>query len=284
MSTSSQTPYQRKAGATASQTFFEYVTGPPAEALLSQSGILDTPPSDQLIVFDDACGTGIIAALLYESAALEGRTLHVTCGDIVPSMVEAVKQRIEKERWKGAEANLIDAQDTKLPSVYTHAFFNFGPKLVQKPEVTIAECHRVLIPRGVVGFSAWNHYGWYEWLKLAVSRVSGAPPLPSLDEIFQAHGAWDEPSWVRQKLADLGFVNVKVEHVDFKVRMDNPSIFIRGFMPLIPMGLKRWDEKDRNQYLPLIVKELEKVLVEQYGEDGAFDMGMIAVISTASKP
>lgn len=147
----------------------------------------------------------------------------------------------------------------------------------------LVECHRVLVPGGVLAFSAWNHYGWYDWLKSAISRVSGAPSLPPIGEIFQVYGAWDEPSFVSQHLGDLGFRNIKVEHLDFKVQMENANTFVKGFTPMIPMALKRWGENDREQYIPLVAPELEKALAEQYGEDGAFDMRMVAVLTTASK-
>ncbi|KAG9039309.1 hypothetical protein FRB95_011894, partial [Tulasnella sp. JGI-2019a] len=287
---------------TRSPFFLERVTGPPAEALLSQCGILESSAVDTpLHVYDGACGTGIVGSLLYKSTALEGRSLNVVCGDISPLMVEAVNKRIADEGWKGAEGKLLNAQDTKLSPEFTHTFINFGVKFMpqplvalrgmrsfllviqKKPDCPIAsliECQRILVPGGAVAFSCWHHYGWYDWLELAVSRIPGAPPLPLITEIFPNNGDWGEPSWVHQQLEDLGFKSCRVKLLDFVVPMDSAKVFVEGFKVLIPAGVSRWDEKDRAKYVPLIAPELEKVLEEQYGKDTAFGMRMVALLAT----
>ncbi|KAG9039876.1 hypothetical protein FRB95_004348 [Tulasnella sp. JGI-2019a] len=267
------------------QPMFERATGPPAEALLSQCGILDSSTTNTpLRVYDGACGTGIVGSLLYKSAALEGRSLNVMCGDISPLMVEAVNKRIADEGWKGAEGKVIDAQDTKLSPGFTHSFVNFAIQFLPDPLAGLRECHRVLVPGGAIAFSCWKHVGWHDWMKLAISRVPGAPPLPPITEIFPKNGNWEEPSWVQQQLEDLGFENCRVELLDFAAPMDNAKMFVEGFKVMIPMVISRWDEKDRVQYAPLIAPELEKFLEEQYGKDTAFSMRMVAVLSTAIKP
>ncbi|KAG8983392.1 hypothetical protein FRB94_005720, partial [Tulasnella sp. JGI-2019a] len=185
-------------------------------------------------------------------------------------MVEAVNKRIADEGWKGAEGKLLNAQDTKLSPEFTHTFINFGVKFMPQPLVALRECQRILVPGGAVAFSCWHHYGWYDWLELAVSRIPGAPPLPLITEIFPNNGDWGEPSWVHQQLEDLGFKSCRVKLLDFVVPMDSAKVFVEGFKVLIPAGVSRWDEKDRAKYVPLIAPELEKVLEEQYGKDTAF--------------
>ncbi len=45
------------------------------------------------------------------------RDVKVVCGDISSPMIDAVKERIEGEGWKGCEARVLDAQVWMFTSV-----------------------------------------------------------------------------------------------------------------------------------------------------------------------
>jgi len=52
---------------------------------------------------------------------------ELTCGDSSEAMVSITKDRIEEEGWNNAEAKVVDAQQTGLPSThYTHIFIGMG--------------------------------------------------------------------------------------------------------------------------------------------------------------
>ena len=88
----------------------ERVTGPPARYLIQQIGLLHVHKGP-LIVLDNACGTGVVSSQLYEmlDAGAKER-LRLTCGDFSDKMVQLVQQRIVESEWKGAKAQIIDAQ------------------------------------------------------------------------------------------------------------------------------------------------------------------------------
>lgn len=89
----------------------EKVTGPHARLLLEQAGLREAP--GPLVVLDNACGTGVVSSLLYDSDLLgtsAKENLQVTCGDFSEVMVQAVRERINGSNWKGANAQLVDAQ------------------------------------------------------------------------------------------------------------------------------------------------------------------------------
>lgn len=108
----------------------EKVTGQFAQALISQSGITThaTNPDKPLIVFDNACGTGVVSSLLHQLLDKKSKgSWSLTCGDISENMLEYARQRMVGENWTNTTMKIVDAQDVRLPSAhYTHVFTAFG--------------------------------------------------------------------------------------------------------------------------------------------------------------
>ena len=67
------------------------VTGAYAEMLLQQAK-LDQTPQSPILLLDQACGTGIIAEVVHSMAAKE--KLDMTCADVSPGMISAMKIRV----------------------------------------------------------------------------------------------------------------------------------------------------------------------------------------------
>jgi len=85
-------------------------SGPFARLLIEQAG-LQTPSGGPLVVFDSACGTGAVAAQLYDLLSGQAETrenMKVTCGDTSAPMIFYLQNRAKKEGWTGTEAEIID--------------------------------------------------------------------------------------------------------------------------------------------------------------------------------
>jgi ubiquinone/menaquinone biosynthesis C-methylase UbiE len=86
------------------------VTAPPGQRLIEQAKLLE-PSDNPLIILDNACGTGVITSLLYDSLGdSEKEKLQIVCGDFSQGMLDAVQETINTRGWKGAKAQLVDAQ------------------------------------------------------------------------------------------------------------------------------------------------------------------------------
>ena len=111
-------------------TIGEKITRQYAQALIEQSRLVSDARTNagQLVVLDNACGTGIISSTL--NASLENevkRNWRLTCGDISEGMLEHTRRRMELEDWPNAEIKTVDVRDNGLPSAhFTHAFTAFG--------------------------------------------------------------------------------------------------------------------------------------------------------------
>jgi ubiquinone/menaquinone biosynthesis C-methylase UbiE len=98
----------------------EKLTGQYAKLLLEQAGINSTR-EDALTILDDACGTGVVSSQLYELLGNSAKEkLELVCGDISAPMIQYTSDRIEKSGWKGARAQVFDAQVLLYPKFVEH--------------------------------------------------------------------------------------------------------------------------------------------------------------------
>jgi len=89
----------------------ERATGHFARSLLRQAGLPQAANKTPLVILDNACGTGVVSAQLYEMLDEDRQAkMEVICGDYSEQMVRFVRQRIEENGWKGATAQVVDAQ------------------------------------------------------------------------------------------------------------------------------------------------------------------------------
>jgi ubiquinone/menaquinone biosynthesis C-methylase UbiE len=107
---------------------------PAAQRLIDLSGVLTV--CSPRVIFDNACGTGLVTSLLHKAGENPVRPDQdrIVMGDISESMIESVKERISLTPWPVTEAQVVDAQNTKLLSDhFTHVLVNFGIMLLPKP-------------------------------------------------------------------------------------------------------------------------------------------------------
>jgi len=267
----------------------ERITGPAGKLLIKQSGIISSK-EQPLVILDNACGTGVISAALYEELDdTKKAQLQLTCGDITSGMIEYMQHVITSKKWTGASAQYIDAQKTGLPSdLYTHVFTNFGWQTIPKTLQAIDECFRVLRPNGVFASTTWEHLGWIEVIKEAIATIPNSPEFPERAAIMElmSDGGWDNQSWVKNTLEKHGFEDVQIDVQPMPMRWKNlQELMGTSFPKMMSMTpTKLWSKEDQDKYGPLLIPALEKFLLDKYGKDASFEFDMVAIIATAKKP
>lgn len=86
------------------------ISMPLARNMLENIG-LNSSSTTPFTLLDHGCGLGIVAPVLMETVppgVVEQS--RVVCADLSETLVDTVKHRIEKERWVGCEAKVIDAE------------------------------------------------------------------------------------------------------------------------------------------------------------------------------
>ena len=76
--------------------------------MLEQLGVSSIKDGSDLVVLDQACGTGVVADRLYKLFPDAG--LNLTCTDYSGAMLNLLESRAEKNGWKGLRTQQCDAQ------------------------------------------------------------------------------------------------------------------------------------------------------------------------------
>ncbi|PLB47978.1 putative UbiE/COQ5 family methyltransferase [Aspergillus steynii IBT 23096] len=265
----------------------EQVTGPFAQALVDMSGVAE-PTQKPLAIFDNACGTGIISSVLRQKVDTDyQKSWKLTCGDFSEAMVEFTKLAIEAEGWANAEAKIVNAQDTGLPSgEFTHVFAGFAFTTFPDPKAAVKECFRVLQPGGIVSSSTWQSTNWIEIAKTVVERMPpGDLRFPSVKEFLAIFNeGWDSESYVRSQFEQEGFEDVNTTTVDKYLSVTIPE-FMELIRPILGAGMgKFWTQAQREEHEKDVIPAIRRYLEETYGADGLVPLEPVAVLATARKP
>ena len=98
----------------------EAMTGPFGLHLLQQCGLDRADDHKDIVLFDNATGTGIVLEHLYSVLPLKAKSrLQVLAGDLSPSMLSVVQERIKENGWEGVHTKLVDAMACCL-SIVVH--------------------------------------------------------------------------------------------------------------------------------------------------------------------
>ncbi|KAJ7138085.1 S-adenosyl-L-methionine-dependent methyltransferase [Mycena epipterygia] len=229
--------------------------------MLFQAGLLPTAPTDA-VVLDNACGGGVVTALLFGTI---GKTtdVRVVCGDLESHMVQSVAERIKANGWN-AEAVTMDAQAIPFPdNHFTHNLMNFGVQVIPDTTLVVKESFRVLQPGGKLGITTWTSPGWLESFTIAIPGLV-VPP------VF-VNGPMASKESITSLLSATGFTHIDVQHIKFE-HTDSMPRYLRNMKIIFPKILA---EDAAENY--------ETYMVERYGE-GEFTLTWQAFVITADKP
>ena len=270
-------------------TSAEKLTGSYAQFLLERANISNLDEEQELVVLDQACGTGIVSVKLMDmlSDILKVK-LDLTCADFADAMVDFTEKRIEQAGWINARAVKADAMDTKLPSSnYTHIFLNFGPMIFPDWEAGLRELHRMLQPGGTLAMSSWEKVGWMPDVRAAFALDPELPPMPedsTLRRAFSPDGEWDRPEWIRETVQQAGFTEVMVESVPHTSVLDGTSEFMGMVNMTVGMITSRsWSKDEQEKYADRAKSLTANYMTTKYG-DGAIKWDWVAILTTAKKP
>ncbi|KAL3470625.1 S-adenosyl-L-methionine-dependent methyltransferase [Aspergillus californicus] len=263
----------------------EKVTGLFAKPLIDQSGIASY--QKPLVVFDDACGTGVVTSVLNRTLSAETRQgWKLTCGDFSESMVEYTKQRAIDEGWPNAEAKVVNGIDTNLPSAhYTHIFAAFAIPLFPDVGAAMKECIRILQDGGTLASATWKNVPWIDITGSTVKTISLDLPFPDVDEFLgKLTKGWNTETQVHSVFEQAGFTDIQVSAVTDHISLPISEV-VELNLTMIPVILGQWWTKgQREKYEERIPDAMQRYLEGKYGVGGLVPLEPTAIITTARKP
>ncbi|BGP01185.1 putative UbiE/COQ5 family methyltransferase [Rhodotorula toruloides] len=226
-----------------------FTGGQAAKSLLELSGIYEAiERADKPVeVVENAAGAGVLTHALKEKVKDEGK-VRIVMGDVEEKMVDLAKQRCELEGWKDVEVKVMDGMNVPLPdNSFDFAFIHFGLQLFPDAAKGISECHRLLRPSGVLGYTIWHSPGFL-------------PLLQRADPSFRMPLTFSNPftslPTLSTTLSQHGFHNPRTAPIEVPAHFESTDKFFE-MMRLGMRGL--FMDEERNE-------RMRKLLVEEHGE------------------
>jgi SAM-dependent methyltransferase len=213
MALESRDRWARAAAGWAARTdWFREITMPVSAWMIDA---IDPQPGQTIL--DLAAGVGDTGFLAAELIAPTGTLITA---DFVPEMLTAAQERAEKlgitnARFRQMDANVpLDQPAASLDGVVCR----WGYMLFNDGEAALRETRRVLRPGGAVALAAWTGARENPWAStsghLLVERGLMERPKKGAPGQF----AWGAPGLVQEHMEAAGFIEPRVEIVDFAFR------------------------------------------------------------------
>ncbi|KAL1860379.1 hypothetical protein Daus18300_009292 [Diaporthe australafricana] len=270
------------------------ISAPLAQKMLAQVN-LGAGTTEPFRLLEQGCGMGVVAPLLHETVPRDVQDRSsVLCGDFSKPLVELVKGRIEKEGWVNCDAQVVDAQESGLPSgSFTHVVGNIVYHTIPNSLAALKDSVRLLGPGGTFALTTWHSYNgaWVPDVREAFNALPSRlhPPNYEFHMPMQlsGDGHWDDVDWVRRALTDQGLLDVQVDVLATMTSIKNPEHFMKTSSTMIEyagkltLGLDLQNGRDKVEEVKKLVK---RHLVEKYGEEGKWTLTWVSIIASGRKP
>jgi ubiquinone/menaquinone biosynthesis C-methylase UbiE len=183
------------------------------------------PISSGMRVLEVAAGTGVVTRALLAKLPADGRLVAT---DINAAMLGVGKSYVGHDarlEWQPADAQALPFEDSSFDTLVCQ----FGVMFFPDKPLAMREAKRVLKRGGTLLLSAWDTLE-----ANAASRVAHE----TLAELFPADPprfyhtpfGYSDPDVMRALLADAGFEDVRVEHVDKVAVSESAERFAQGLV------------------------------------------------------
>lgn len=177
-------------------------------------------PQPGQTILDLAAGIGDTGFLAAELIQPGGRLISA---DFVPEMLSAAQRRAERlnitnVRFRQMDANVpLDQPAASLDAVLCR----WGYMLLKDGEAALRETRRILKQDGRVALAAWAGPEDNTWSSIPTRILTERGLLEAEPKGAPGQFAWAEPGAIAEHLESAGFVDYRVESVNFSFRFSD---------------------------------------------------------------
>jgi SAM-dependent methyltransferase len=221
--------------------------------------------------------TGFLAAELIQP----GGTL--ICADFSPDMLTAAQRRAAKHglanvRFRQMDANLpLDQPAASVDGVLCR----WGYMLLNDGEDALRETRRILKPGAAVALAAWTAAEENRWSVAPLAILRARELVEPADPSGPGQFAWAAPGEVAEHMEAGGFVEPRVERLEFAMRYaDVDDWWVTATQTNVSVGLadERLDFATRSD----VLAELETAATEFEQPDGSLVIPAATWVATAT--
>ena len=239
---------------------------------------IDPQPGQTILDLAAGIGdTGFLAAELIRP----GGTLITA--DFSPDMLSAAQRRAQRlgianVRFRQMDANLpLDQPAASLDGVLCR----WGYMLLNDGEDALRETRRILKPGAAVALAAWTAAEENQWsarpLEILRGRGLADPPDPTAPGQF----AWAAPGAVQEHMEAAGFVEPRVERLEFAMRYEDvDEWWVSSTLTNVGVGLadERMDFATRSD----VLADLERAATDYEQPDGTLAIPAATWVAAAT--
>jgi len=251
---------------------------------LAKATVAELMPIDAgSVILDLGCGTGAGTAAFVDAA---GKDISVVGIDINDDVLDMYKKKVGEKGWPAkavkGDANKLDGI---ADSSFTHAIATAMVFVLPHDAVpAIREIYRTVKPGHFAALSSWAYVPNMGAIRAASreTRPAGTPELRGgMDQ-------WEDAEFLKSKIEEGGFTNVRVVQRDVNVTttnsLDRFATMLWSFIGgTTSVGWLESDENNWDEAIEIIKTELSKTDGYKELDGGKLKLKFVANVAVATK-
>ncbi|KIW29728.1 uncharacterized protein PV07_05517 [Cladophialophora immunda] len=235
------------------------------------------PPTSDMVLHDNACGTGLVTEYLQQVSSQTGtypKMVHAT--DFVPSVTKIMQRKATQQHWKNVDIAVMDSQELAFPDgSFDLSITNFGIFFLPDPQRGADQIHRTLKPGGVAVVTAWKERRMMDTIAAAQKVIR--PDLKGLSSPWAE--LWAKEDTLRDVLVKAGFeadnVRIVEQRTDAVVDafLRDPEMVARSY----PAAVEGWSEEEKARLGQEILRIARERDPEGRGVGSLYSVAYIAI-------